>query len=466
MPDANRPAEYLPTTGTAAPVEAGATTGWIGDLADRFTGRTARVAVIGLGYAGLLMALALARAGFATIGIDTDPEKVARLAAGETGMRHVAPRELGAALLSQRFEATGEWPRLAEADAILICVPTPIGPDRQPDLLAVEAAARSVAWHLHPGQLVILESTTWPGTTREVVQPILEAGGLRCGEDFFLVYSPEREDPGNARFRTAGIPRVVGGADANALHLALTLYGAVVQRTVPVASIETAEAVKLTENVFRSVNIALVNELKGAYGAMGIDIWDVVAAAATKPFGYMPFWPGPGVGGHCIPVDPAYLAWKARAVGVPTRFVELAGEINAAVPSQVLDRLEKALRAREGRTIAGSRILVLGVAYKPGIEDVRESPGLRLMELIEARGGVATYHDPLVPRIPRTPEHPALAGRRSLPLAEAVGCDAAIIATDHDAVDYLDLASAVPLVLDTRDAYRRRGLDMPHVVKA
>jgi UDP-N-acetyl-D-glucosamine dehydrogenase len=272
MPDANRPAEYLPTTGTAAPVEAGATTGWIGDLADRFTGRTARVAVIGLGYAGLPMALALARAGFATIGIDTDPEKVARLAAGETGMRHVAPRELGAALLSHRFEATGEWPRLAEADAILICVPTPLGPDRQPDLSAVEAAARSVAWHLHPGQLVILESTTWPGTTREVVQPILEAGGLRCGEDFFLAYSPEREDPGNARFRTAGIPRVVGGADANALHLALTLYGAVVQRTVPVASIETAEAVKLTENVFRSVNIALVNELKGAYGAMGIDI--------------------------------------------------------------------------------------------------------------------------------------------------------------------------------------------------
>ena len=300
-----------------------------------------------------------------------------------SGRRRSVPR-----CASQRFAVDGRTGRgWRQADAVLICVPTPLGPDRQPDLSAVEAAARSLAWQLRPGQLVVLESTTWPGTTRQVVQPILESTGLRCGEDFFLAYSPEREDPGNTDFRTAGIPRVVGGADANALHLAETLYGAVVERVVPVGSLEAAEAVKLTENAFRAVNIALANELKLAFGAMGIDVWEVVAAAASKPFGYMPFWPGPGVGGHCIPVDPQYLAWKARAAGVPARFVELAGEINADMPFHVLTALEAALRARLGRGIAGSRILVLGAAYKPGIEDVRESPALRLIELIEAQGG-------------------------------------------------------------------------------
>jgi UDP-N-acetyl-D-glucosamine dehydrogenase len=440
--------------------------GWIGALADRFVTRNARVAVVGLGYAGLPMALAFAEAGFATLGLDQDAAKLARLTAGESGMRHVGSQPLGDALQSQRFAVSGTWALLAEADAVLICVPTPLGQDRQPDLSAVEAAARSLAWHLRPGQLVILESTTWPGTTREVVRPILESTGLRCGEDFFLAYSPEREDPGNTDFRTAGIPRVVGGADANALHLAEALYGAVVERVVPVGSLEAAEAVKLTENAFRAVNIALANELKLAFGAMGVDIWEVVAAAASKPFGYMPFWPGPGVGGHCIPVDPHYLAWKARAAGVPARFVELAGEINADMPFHVVTALEAALRARLGRGIAGSRILVLGAAYKPGTEDVRESPALRLIELIEAQGGAAPYHDPLVPELPGLPEHAALAGRRSLPWAEALGCDAALIVTDHEGVDYAGLCAAMPLVVDTRDACARRGLRGPGIVKA
>ncbi|WP_277751776.1 nucleotide sugar dehydrogenase [Dankookia rubra] len=355
---------------------------------------------------------------------------------------------------------------MAEADAVLICVPTPLGPDRHPDLSAVEAAARSLAWHLRPGQLVVLESTTWPGTTRDVVRPILESTGLRCGVDFFLAYSPEREDPGNPDFRTAGIPRVVGGADANALHLAETLYGAAVERVVPVGSLEAAEAVKLTENAFRAVNIALANELKLAFGAMGVDIWEVVAAAASKPFGYMPFWPGPGVGGHCIPVDPHYLAWKARAAGVPARFIELAGEINADMPFHVVTAMEAALRARLGRGIAGSRIVVLGAAYKPGIEDVRESPALRLIELIEAQGGTAPYHDPLVPELPGLPDHATLAGRRSLPWAAVLECDAALIVTDHDGVDYAGLCAAMPLVVDTRDACARRGLRGPGIVKA
>ena len=451
MPDATGQLDFILQPGTARP-------GWVDDLAARFAARKARVAVVGLGYAGLPLALALAAAGFATLGLDTDAAKLARLSQGISGMRHVPAAPLAAALQGGGLELTGSW-----ADAILLCVPTPLDRDGEPDLSAVESAARSVAWHLHPGQLVVLESTTWPGTTRDIVRPILEATGLRCGLDVFLAYSPEREDPGNPGFATASIPRVVAGADPQALRLALALYGAVVDRTVPVASIETAEAVKLTENAFRAVNIALVNELKRSYAAMGIDVWDVVAAAATKPFGYMPFWPGPGVGGHCIPVDPGYLAWKARLDGVPARVVELAGEINAAMPRHVVDQLEAVL----GRSLAGRRILVVGAAYKPNIEDTRGSPSLHLMELIEARGGVAPFHDPLVPELPASAEHPRLAGRRSLPWPEAIaGCDAALIATDHDALDYAGLVAAVPLVVDTRNACGRRGLRAGHIVRA
>ncbi len=437
-------------------------------LARRIADRTARVAIIGLGHVGLPLALAICGAGFRTLGCDTDGEKLARLAAGESPLRHIPSEALWPHLRSGRFALAGQRSSLNEADAILICVPTPLGRHREPDLSHVEDAARRIAGQLRPGQLIVLESTTYPGTTREVLLPILESTGLRCGREFFLAYSPEREDPGNAEFHTAGIPKVVGGADAASLRLALALYGAVVRRTVPVGSLETAEAVKLTENVFRAVNIGLVNELKLVFGAMGIDIWEVIEAARTKPFGYMPFWPGPGLGGHCIPVDPFYLTWKARAHGVSTRFVELAGEINTAMPHHVLDRLAQALDRMQQRGLSGSRILVLGLGYKRNLDDLRESPALRLMELLEERGAEADYFDPLVPRIPRLAEHPGLGGRRSLAWsAEALHeYHAALIVTDHDAVDYAMLARESRLVVDTRNICGRLGLTGPHIIKA
>ncbi|WP_149538544.1 nucleotide sugar dehydrogenase [Siccirubricoccus phaeus] len=441
---------------------------WDG-LAERFEARDARIAVMGLGYVGLPLALALAEAGFATTGFDTDAQKLSRLATGESTLRQVKREKVQQAVRSGRLAVTGHWSGLAEADAILICVPTPLGRHREPDLSAVEAAARRIAAHLRPGQLIVLESTTWPGTTQEVVRPILESSGLACGRDFALAYSPEREDPGNCHYDTASIPRVVGGVDAHSQRLALALYGAVMQRVVPVSSPRTAEAVKLTENIFRAVNIALVNELKQVYASMGIDVWEVIEAASSKPFGYMPFWPGPGLGGHCIPVDPFYLAWKAKAQGVPTRFVELAGEINTAMPHYVLEGLVRGLDDSQGRGLRNSRILVLGVGYKPNLEDVRESPALRLMELVEQRGGVAAYHDPLVPALPaELPEHPSLAGRRSMQLSDAAleACHGVLIATDHDAVDYARIARLAPLVVDTRNACARRGVTGQYIVKA
>ncbi|MCO6416057.1 nucleotide sugar dehydrogenase [Siccirubricoccus sp. KC 17139] len=435
----------------------------------RFEARSAQIAVMGLGYVGLPLALALADAGFATTGFDLDPAKLARLTAGESTLRQIPREKIEAAMRSGRFAVSGDLAGLAEADAILICVPTPLGRHREPDLSAVKGAAHQVAAQLRPGQLVVLESTTWPGTTREVVQPILDSSGLVCGHEFFLAYSPEREDPGNPHYDTASIPRVVGGADPHSQRLALALYGAAMRRVVPVSSPQTAEAVKLTENIFRAVNIALVNELKQVYASMGIDVWEVIEAASSKPFGYMPFWPGPGLGGHCIPVDPFYLAWKAKAQGVPTRFVELAGEINTAMPHYVLDGLLRGLDESQGRGLRNSRILVLGVGYKPNLDDVRESPALRLMEMIEQRGGVAAYHDPLVPALPaELPEHPTLAGRRSMLLSDAAleACHAVLIVTDHDAVDYARIARLAPLVVDTRNACARRGVTGRCIIKA
>ena len=435
-------------------------------LARRLAARTATVAVVGLGHVGLPLALAAAKAGFRTVGLDSDAGRLSRLADGDSPLRHVPAAALRQALGTGAFRTGGETD-LAAADAILICVPTPLGPDRRPDLSCVEAAAAQAARHLRPGQLVVLESTTWPGTTRERVLPLLEATGLVCGRDVFLAYSPEREDPGNAEFGTADIPKVVAGADAASRRLALMLYGAVVRRVVPADSLEVAEAAKLAENVFRAVNIALANELKLAFGAMGIDPWAVTAAAATKPFGYMPFWPGPGPGGHCIPVDPHYLSWRAQAFGVETRLIDLACAINDGMPARVVARLAEALAA-QGKALAGRRVLVLGVGYKRNHEDARESPGLRLMELLEAAGADAVHHDPLVPVVPALPEHPSLAGRRSLAWSpEALrGFDAALIAADHDAVDYAALAAAVPLVVDTRNACTRRGLVGAHIVTA
>ncbi len=438
------------------------------ELLDRISAGTALIGIVGLGYVGLPLALAAARAGLPVLGFDIDEPRVAQFNAGTSFISHIPTEALHAAALAGRFEATADFSRLDEPDAILICVPTPLTRQREPDMSFIESTARSIAARLRPGQIVVLESTTWPGTTDEVMRPILEAGGLKSGIDFFLAYSPEREDPGNGGFETATIPKVVGGDGADALRIADTLYGRLVVRTVPVSSARTAEAVKLTENIFRSVNIALVNELKLIYDAMGIDVWEVIEAAKTKPFGFMPFYPGPGLGGHCVPIDPFYLTWKAREFDRPTRFVELAGEINTAMPAHVVDRLALALDRQSGRGLNGARILVIGVAYKKNIEDTRESPSLRLMELIEARGAACDFHDPHVPVIPPTRDHAALAGRPSRPLdpASVAAYDAVLIATDHDGIDYAALAAAARLVVDTRNAMARAGVTGRQIVKA
>ena len=440
----------------------------VDDLAARFADRSARVGIVGLGYVGLPLAVAICASGLTVLGFDTDPAKVEALAAGRSYIRHVTPQTVAGLVAERRFEPTAAFDRLGEADAILVCVPTPLDRHREPDLSYVVRTTRTIAAHLRPGQLVVLESTSWPGTTVEVMRPILEAGGLRSGRDFFLAYSPEREDPGNPRFSTSVIPKVVGGDGAEASRLAGALYGAFVASVVPVSSPATAEAVKLTENIFRAVNIALVNELKVVYGAMGIDIWEVIDAAATKPFGFMPFHPGPGIGGHCIPVDPFYLTWKAREYEIDTRFIELAGEVNRAMPRHVVERLAIALDAQARRGLNGAEILIVGLAYKANVDDLRESPSLRLIEMMEARGARVSYHDPYIPVIPPTREHGALAGRRSTALTPEViaAFDAVLIATDHDEVDTAALAASARLVVDTRNACARAGITGPHIVKA
>ncbi|UDL96575.1 nucleotide sugar dehydrogenase [Lichenihabitans sp. PAMC28606] len=430
--------------------------------------RSCLIGIIGLGYVGLPLALAAAKAEFRVLGFDINGPRVAQLNRGESFVKHIPIEAINTAARDGRFVATDDFARLDEPDAILICVPTPLTRQREPDMSFIDKTAEAIAARLRPGQLIVLESTTWPGTTRERVKPILEAGGLRCGIDFFLAFSPEREDPGNADYQTSTIPKVVGGEGPDALALADALYSRLVVRTVPVASSATAEAVKLTENIFRSVNIALVNELKVIYEPMGIDIWDVIDAAKTKPFGFMPFYPGPGLGGHCVPIDPFYLAWKAREFETPTRFIELAGEINTAMPHYVIERLARALDNHASRGLKGARVLVMGVAYKKNIEDTRESPSLRLMELIEERGAVADFHDSHVPVIPVIREHPRFTGRMSVDLtAKAVAAyDAVLISTDHDDVDYAALVAQARLVIDTRNACARAGIVADHVFKA
>ncbi|WP_144186551.1 nucleotide sugar dehydrogenase [Elioraea rosea] len=437
-------------------------------LSARIAARTATVCVIGLGYVGLPLARIFVERGFPVLGFDTDPGKVEALAAGRSYIHHIGGEVIGAMNATGRFAVTADPGRLGEADALLICVPTPLTRHREPDMTYVVATAETIAATLRPGQLVILESSTYPGTTAEVVKPILERGGLRSGTDIFLAYSPEREDPGNIDHSTSRIPKVVGAEGEEALSLSLALYDAVVPRTVPVSSAATAEAVKLTENIFRAVNIALVNELKQIYAPMGIDVWEVISAASTKPFGFMPFWPGPGLGGHCIPIDPFYLTWKAREHEVATRFIELAGEINTAMPRWVVQKLADALNDRAGKGLKAARILLLGAAYKKNVDDMRESPTLKIIELLEERGAAVDYHDPYVPEIRRSREYPHLAGRRSVPwnTASFALYDAAMVVTDHDGVDYAGLLAACPLVVDTRNACRRAGASGPNLVLA
>lgn len=437
-------------------------------LAARIDSRDAVIAIMGMGYVGLPLAIAASAAGFRVVGFDIDPAKVTGLNAGTSHLSSVPQERVAAMAASGRFTATSDSASLAGADAILICVPTPLSRHREPDLSFIVATGGQIAPVLRPGQLVVLESTTWPGTTDEVLKPVLETSGLIAGRDFFLGYSPEREDPGNASFGAATIPRVIGADDALTRDLLQRLYGSIVNRVVPVSDVRTAEAVKLTENIFRSVNIALVNELKLIYERMGIDIWEVIEAAKSKPFGYMPFYPGPGLGGHCVPIDPFYLTWKAREFGVPTRFIELAGEINTAAPHQVIARLADVLGERQQRSINGARVLLLGVAYKKNVDDTRESPAFVLLEELERKGAQVAFYDPFVPVIPMTREHAPLAGRTSIVwTAEALASfDVALIATDHDGVDYDLLAATVPLIVDTRNATAGVSAHRARIVRA
>ncbi len=437
-------------------------------LLSKLEARQARAGVVGLGYVGLPLAVAIVRAGFSVTGFDVDPEKVTELSSGRSYISTIPSEGVAESMATGRFEPTADFAKLGECDVIVICVPTPLTKYREPDLRFVEETGRTIAKTLRPGQLVALESTTYPGTTDEVLKPLLEASGLKCGVDFFLGFSPEREDPGNAHFETVTIPKVIAGDGPKALQLMSAFYGAVVKQVVPVSTNATAEAAKITENIFRAVNIALVNELKVVFDAMGVDIWEVVDAAKTKPFGYMPFYPGPGLGGHCIPIDPFYLTWKSREYDLPTRFIELAGEINTAMPRYVVERLAEALDRRLGIALSRAKVLVIGLAYKKNVSDVRESPSFKLIELIEERGGAVEFHDPHVPAVPMTREHAELSGRVSTPLTAQTlgGFDAVLISTDHDDVDYALIAEGAKLVVDTRNAMAKRELPMDKVVRA
>lgn len=440
----------------------------VADLIDRIAARKYTIGVIGLGYVGIPLALTATRAGFPVIGFDIDAGRVAQINRGESFIKHIPTTAITQAVKDGRFVATNDFDRLKEADVIIIAVPTPLSKQREPDLSYVESTADAIAPRLRKGHLVVLESTTWPGTTDEVMRPKLEKTGLKSGVDFFLAFSPEREDPGNQDFSTSTIPKVVGGDGPEALQLAKAVYDALIVRTVPVSSSRTAEAVKLTENIFRAVNIALVNELKVIYDKMGIDVWEVIDAAKTKPFGFMPFYPGPGLGGHCIPIDPFYLTWKAREYDVTTRFIELAGQINTGMPHHVVDRMAEALDRTAGIGLSRANVLVIGIAYKKNIDDMRESPSLRLIEILESRGARTDFHDPHVPVIPRTREHATLTGRKSVDLTPATvaAYDVVLIATDHDSVDYKALAASAKLVIDTRNACAKAGVTGGNVIKA
>jgi UDP-N-acetyl-D-glucosamine dehydrogenase len=439
-----------------------ATSSVASELRQKIDDRSALVGIIGLGYVGLPLALTFSESAYRVLGFDVDRSKVEALSRGENYIRHLDSGRVARA--NERFAATDDFNRLAEPDVLVICVPTPLTPQREPDMSYVVGTAREVRARLRRGQLVILESTTYPGTTDELVRGILEGSGLRCGEDFFLAFSPEREDPGNARFATATIPKVVGGVDAEGGNLAEAFYAKAIARTVRVSDARTAEATKLVENIFRAVNIALVNELKIVFDRMGIDVWEVLDAASTKPFGFMRFNPGPGWGGHCIPLDPFYLAWKAREYGVSPKFIELAGDVNVRMPHYVVEKLQQALNAR-AKAVRGSKVLILGLAYKKDIDDPRESPAFEVIALLRKMGAFIAYHDPHVPVAPRMRTWPDLPAMSSMPLTEDLlaSQDAVLLVTDHTAVDYDLVLRHAALVVDTRGVYRGKS---DKVVKA
>lgn len=434
------------------------------ELMRKIEDRSVVLGVLGLGYVGLPLALTFAEKRFSVVGFDVDASKIEALNAGRSYIKHLDGSRLSSAITTGLFRATADFAELGGPDVLLICVPTPLTPQREPEMSYIVGTARQIRSRLRRGQLVVLESTTYPGTTDELLRGILEESGLRCGVDFFLAFSPEREDPGNSRYATASIPKVVGGVDTASGDLAQAVYDQAISRTVRVSSSRTAEATKLVENIFRAVNIALVNELKMVFDRMGIDIWEVLDAASTKPFGFMRFNPGPGLGGHCIPLDPFYLAWKAREFGVTAKFIELAGEVNVQMPHYVIQKLQGALNER-GMAVKNSRILILGLAYKKDVDDARESPAFEIIDSLVRQGAVVSYHDPFVPTLPRTRAWPNLPAMESRPLTreQLAANDAVVIVTDHSAVDYGLVAGHAPLIIDTRGVYRHA---IPNVVKA
>jgi UDP-N-acetyl-D-glucosamine dehydrogenase len=419
-------------------------------FSERVAERSAVVGVIGQGYVGLPLALVFCEAGLRVIGFDVDPGKVAALSRGTSYIKHIGPERVAQALRGGRYAATADFDRLRECDAVLICVPTPLGPHREPDNSYIHSTAREVARRLRPGQLVVLESTTYPGTTDEEVLPLLRESGLECPRDFLLAFSPEREDPGRRDHTTRTIPKIVGGVNTESTEAAVALYSAALERVVAVSSSRVAESSKLLENVFRSVNIALVNELKTIFDRMGIDVWEVIRAAETKPFGFMAFYPGPGLGGHCIPLDPFYLAWKAAEHGEWARFIELAGEVNTRMPRYVVDKAAEALNT-EGKAVNGARVLVLGLAYKANVDDDRESPSYEILELLRDRGAKVDYCDPLFPTTRRGRKHDL--GLQSVPCEAAAfaAYDAVVVSTAHDLFKKAELFLGVKLVVDTRN---------------
>ncbi len=431
------------------------------ELIARILSRNAVIGIVGMGYVGQPLALRYTQIGFRVLGFDVDKTKVDELNSGHSSIEHIPDTQIAAAVAGG-LECTFDFSRIAEVDAIIICVPTPLNKYREPDLSFVTMTCDTIAPYLRAGQVVSLESTTWPGTTEEEVVPRITATGLEIGNSIFAVYSPEREDPGNPDFTTRSIPKVVGGCTSDCLGVGLALYGQAVDRVVPVSSTRAAELCKLLENIYRSVNIGLVNEMKVVADRMGIDIFEVIDAAKTKPFGFSAFYPGPGLGGHCIPIDPFYLTWKAREYGLHTRFIELAGEINLSMPQHVVDKLVCALNARE-KPLKGARILILGIAYKKNVDDMRESPSVQIMELIQAKGGIVSYSDPHVPVFPRMREHHFDLASAALTPEVLAAVDAVVLATDHDRFDYAMIHKNAPLIIDSRGKWRDPA---SHIMKA
>jgi UDP-N-acetyl-D-glucosamine dehydrogenase len=426
------------------------------------------VAIVGLGYVGLPLALQFARTGHRVLGIDVDPSKVEAILSGRSYLHHIPADAITEFVASGQLDATSDFARVADVSSVIICVPTPLNKNREPDISYVLGTGRSIAPHLRRGMLVVLESTTYPGTTDEDLRAVLEEGSaLKAGVDFHLAYSPEREDPGNPDSKVARIPKVVGGYTNDCLQRAVALYSSAVERVVPVSSCQVAEATKLLENIFRSVNIALVNELKVIYAAMGIDVWEVIEAAKTKPFGYMPFYPGPGLGGHCIPIDPFYLTWKAREYGHPTRFIELAGEINTRIPEYVISRCVEALNS-VGKAVRGSRILMIGLAYKPDVDDPRESPTFVYMDHFQKQGATVEYYDPYIPEIGPSREHMHWLGKRSVNWSRdsLASFDVSLILTNHACIDYRQLTDWSHLIVDTRNVIDGVATNREHLWRA